>query len=58
MYHSFVDFAKISKALTETTAAVRGEEHISDHALKNLQQAQEELSRALSFSASVKTKLE
>jgi hypothetical protein len=49
MYDSYMDFAKISKALNDTTEAFRNEEYISENALQNLQEAQEELTRALSY---------
>lgn len=54
MYHSYVDFAKISNALNISREAIESESHFSEDAIRNLMEAQEELKMALSFSSSLK----
>jgi hypothetical protein len=54
MYHSYVDFAKISNALNLSREAIESESHFSEDAIRNLMEAQEELKMALSFSSTLK----
>lgn len=52
MYHSTIDFNRISQVLTETLEVVKAEQDSSSAALKQLENAQNELQQALSFSLS------
>ncbi|MBU8879045.1 hypothetical protein BGM26_08605 [Bacillus sp. FJAT-29790] len=56
MNHSIIDFNKISRALTDTIEAVKDDNNFSNTALEQLENAQNELQQALSFSLSSKHK--
>ena len=54
--HSTIDFNKISQVLTDTLEVVKAEHDLSNTALQQLEYAQDELQRAMSFSLSFQHK--
>ncbi|MFE8695715.1 hypothetical protein ACFYKT_04985 [Cytobacillus sp. FJAT-53684] len=52
MYSSMIDFNKISQSLAETIEAIRNEQDLSPFALEQLENAQNELQQAMSYSLS------
>jgi len=58
MNQTYIDFNKISKALTKTIDVIQEESNVSEDVLQNLQIAHDEWAKAFSYSCSSKTKLE
>ena len=52
MYYSFIDFHRISKALSTSTEALRNEFQPDEVQLSDLQEAENNLRQALSFGLS------
>ncbi|MED3571992.1 hypothetical protein ACTHO0_11525 [Cytobacillus praedii] len=52
MYSARIDFNKISQSLTETIEAVKADQNLSPSALEQLQNAQNELQQAMTYSFS------
>ncbi len=52
MYHSHIDFQKISDAIIQSIEAVKQENSAAGNGLQQLEMAHDELQQALSFSLS------